>query len=497
MKIDYEQNSRPGAVIVAGTGNAALSAAIAAREKGAIVKVFDQADYANRGGNSRLTAAVLRIALESSERVELLLQKPLAENVQIEPYDSDLYFMEATASGKVDEQLIRWIVRNSYSSMYWLVKHGLELELSDHTYTTAARIGEQVYSGGLILQAKGEGEGLINAELRILEAMGGTVQYESRVVDLVRSDQDGAVIGACIEDSCGKQWREYGKVILGSGGFEANRQMVKEHLGEIFAGLKQRCVPYNTGLLTQKALDLGAMPYGHWQGCHCSPIDVNAPDSADHTIRELTNRVSFVAGIIVNREGRRFTDEGANYPPKCYVAVALDTLHQTDQLGFQIFDQQGVRYLDNYYQAKGVTREEAQTLPKLASQLGINAQNLVETVESFNLACQKYSHLDYSFHALDACHTAGVTPPKSNWARPITEPPYVAYPYTAGLTYTFGGLKINQHAQVLDCNGLVIEGLYACGEAVGGVNYMPFYIAGQGLVKGTVTGMHAGHHAAI
>ena len=315
MKIEYEKNRRPGTVIVAGTGNAALSAAIAAREKGAIVRVFDMADYANRGGNSRLTAAVLRIALNAPNKVEQLIQKSLSHNVEIEPYGPDRYFSEATASGKVDEQLIRWIVQNSHSTMLWLVQHGVELELSDHTYSTAARSGQQIYSGGLILQARGEGEGLINAELRILDDMGGMVQYESRVVDLIRSDQSGAVIGACIEDAHGKQWREYGKVILGSGGFESNREMVKEHLGEVFAGLKQRCVRFNTGLMIQKSLAIGARPYGHWQGCHCSPIDVNAPSSADPTIKELTNRISFIAGIVVNMEGKRFTDEGVNYPP--------------------------------------------------------------------------------------------------------------------------------------------------------------------------------------
>jgi tricarballylate dehydrogenase len=243
------------------------------------------------------------------------------------------------------------------------------------------------------------------------------------------------------------------------------------------------------------ALAAGAQPYGHWSGCHAVAWDSGARPTGD---RELTNQLTrggYPFGIIVNAEGRRFVDEGADFRNYTYAKYGAEILSQPGGVAYQLFDAKSAPLLrPEEYEAPGATKIESDTVAGLAKQLGLDEDRLTDTVERFNAAiADDGSRFDPTVK--DGCRTAGLTPPKSHWARPLDTPPYVAYPVTCGITFTFGGLRIDSDARVLDLSDRPIPGLYAAGELVGGLFWFN-YPGGSGLTAGSVFGRHAGHSAA-
>jgi tricarballylate dehydrogenase len=267
--------------------------------------------------------------------------------------------------------------------------------------------------------------------------------------------------------------------------------MRTRYLGPGWELAKVRGIPYNTGDGIKMALDIGAQPHGHWSGCHAVAWDLNAPPTGDRTITELYQKHSYPFGLIVNIEGKRFVDEGADFRNYTYAKYGREILRQPMGFAAQIFDAKVTHLLRDEYRIQQVTKAETNTIEELADQLGIDRDNLVQTIKAYNAACQEG---EYNPTILDGKHTAGVTPPKTNWALPIDEPPYLGFAVTCGITFTFGGLRIDPRGQVLDTEGNTMPGLYAAGELVGGLFYHN-YPGGSGLTSGAVFGKIAGASA--
>jgi tricarballylate dehydrogenase len=249
---------------------------------------------------------------------------------------------------------------------------------------------------------------------------------------------------------------------------------------------------HNTGEGIRMALDIGAQAYGHWSSCHAVAWDAGAPPFGDRRVGDMFQKHSYPLGLIVNVHGERFVDEGADLRNYTYAKYGREIIRQPQRLAFQIFDQKTVEILREEYRIRQVTKGEANTIEELAEQLDIDVPGLVRTVKAFNAACRPG---DFNPATLDGKSTAGITPPKSNWALPIDTPPYVGFAVTCGITFTFGGLKVNTRAEVLDTADQPIPGLYAAGELVGGLFYHN-YAGGSGLMSGSVFGKTAGDSAA-
>ena len=281
-------------------------------------------------------------------------------------------------------------------------------------------------------------------------------------------------------------------VVLACGGFESNTEMRTRYLGPGWELAKVRGTQFNTGDGIQMALDIGAQSYGHWSGCHAVAWDMNAPAFGDRNIADLFQKHSYPFGLIVNVEGKRFVDEGADLRNYTYAKYGKEILAQPQRVAFQLFDQKTKHLLRDEYFIPQASVVEANTIEALADGLGIDVATMTQTIAEYNAAVQPG---EYNPTALDGKHTEGIEPPKSNWALTLDAPPYMGYAVTCGLTFTFGGLKINAQAQVIDTEDAPIPGLYAAGELTGGLFYNN-YPGGSGLMAGAVFGRIAGAQAA-
>jgi tricarballylate dehydrogenase len=319
--------------------------------------------------------------------------------------------------------------------------------------------------------------------------LGVEVVYETKMLNLLQ-DSNGAVNGVRVRDKDGVQDLHAKGVILACGGFEANQEMRLKYLGGPWERAKVRGSKYNTGDGHRAALELGAKVSGQWTGCHATPIDVDAPDTGSPDSVDRLPRRSYPFGIMINLNGQRFVDEGEDFALHNFVEIGRSILEQPQGLAFQIFDGKTTSLLEPRYGSASPTK--ANTIEELAQKLGLKPQVVARTVEEFNAAAQDGP---FDPKKLDGKGTQGLSPPKSNWALPIDTPPFLAYKVTGGITYTFGGLKINRMAQVIDTEDNVIPGLYAAGEIVGGFFYFDSLRA-SGLMHGAVFGRIGGANAA-
>lgn len=279
-------------------------------------------------------------------------------------------------------------------------------------------------------------------------------------------------------------------MILACGGFEANPEMRARYLGPGWDTVIVRGTASSTGEMLDAVLRIGGQPHGHWSGCHATPVDAAAPRVGDLRLTDRTNRLSYPYGIMVNTEGRRFVDEGEDFSPYTYARIGRAILAQPQNRAWQIFDQQTVDLLEERYATGRPVR--AETLAELAEAMGVPRAALEETVATFNAAARA-GRFDPT--ARDGRSTTGLRPPKSNWALPLESPPFVAYPVTCGITFTYGGLRVDEQARVLDTENKLILGLYATGEITGGF-FCFNYPAGAGLMRGAVFGRMAGEESA-
>lgn len=479
-------------VLIVGGGNAGLCAAMSAMELGVTVGILEKAPRAQRGGNSTLTSH-MRFAFDSVEDLIPLMDEPsdqmikdMADKLPGRP-QADLWdeIMRAT-EGQSDQDLVHIHVRESYNTIRWLRSKGNSW-ISNSGDPTA---------GDLIVM-NGGGFGLQDHNFNFVESHGARVHYDTSAFELIQ-DSRGRVTGVTALGPDGIL-NIYGKaVVLASGGFEGNAAMRARYLGAKWDTVKMRGVPYNTGEGLEMALDIGAMPYGSWSSCHASPQDMNRPTYSLPSSQSMGgrewNRYAYPFGILVNVNGQRFVDEGEDIRAMTYAKMGRSILTQPQGVGFQIFDAKTRRMglLSAYGTASGDTKG---TLEELAYSLGIDPAGLTNTVAEFNGAIQPGVASPTAFRT-DGISTSGITPPKSNYAISIDEPPFEGYAVCCGITFTFGGLLVEpQTAQVQHVAGRPIPGLYTAGEMLGGLWHWN-YPSGSGMMSGATFGRIAGNSAA-
>jgi tricarballylate dehydrogenase len=480
-------------VIVVGAGNAGMCAAHAARERGCRVLVLEKADEAWSGGNSAFTAGAIRIAHGGLEDVRDLVEV-VDERTDLDPYpEADfLADMRRVTLGRGDEAMARILVGDSGGVVRWLRDKGLRFRLMYERQANEVD-GRQRFWGGLAVGTVDGGEGLMAQHRAAAQRDGIELRHRAAVEDLLRGD-DGAFSGVAVRSADGTRASlEAGAVVLAAGGFESNPQMRAAQLGPNWDVAKVRGTPHNTGEVLRAALAHGAQAYGHWSGCHAIQWDAGAPPTGD---RELTNRYSrqsYPVAIVVNADGERFIDEGADFRNYTYAKYGAEVLRQPQGIAAQIFDAHTVQMLRTIdYEAPGATRVDADTLGELAEALGIDPERFERTVAEFNAAIGPG---EFDPTVKDGKGTKGIDPPKSNWALPVELPPFTAFPITCGITFTFGGVRVDEDARVLDSGGRPLPGLFAAGELVGGL-FFHNYPGGTGLTAGAVYGRRAGYASA-
>ena len=485
----------PYDVVIAGAGNAALSAAIAAREQGAKVLVLERAPEFFRGGNTYFTGGLIRCAYEGIQDLKALIPDMSPEeeaSVDVGKYNQDDFYSDLmrVTQGRSDPELAELLVSQSHPTLKWLREKGVRFVLA--TGRQAFKVDDKYrFWGGLVLESVGGGKGLSDQQFQAAESLGVEIRYKTRVLRPIQ-DKKGGVSGVTALGPEGFEEFPAKAVVLATGGFEANAEMRARYLGPDWELAKVRGVPYNTGDGIQMALDLGAQPFGHWSSCHAVAWDLNAPPFGDRNITDLYQKHSYPFGLIVNVEGKRFVDEGADFRNYTYAAYGRRILTQPQAAAFQIFDDKVKDLLRDEYRIPQVTMATAGTIEELAGRLDIDRDGLVQTVNDFNAAVQDK---EFNPTALDGKGTVGIDPPKSNWALRLDTPPFLGYAVTCGITFTFGGLRIDSRGRVQDYDGLPIPGLYAAGEMVGGLFYHN-YAGGSGLMAGAVFGKIAGENAA-
>lgn len=484
-------------VVVVGAGNAALCAAIAALEAGASVLLLEKADLSLAGGNSRYTAGAMRFAYDDRSDLLPLLEDP--QDPRLARADFGSYPRAEFAAdllsfnqGHELSQEQRALVDESLPTMQWLASHGVRFE-PIYGRQSFEQDGKYVFWGGLTLAAAGEGPGLVDREMAVVEQLGGQVQYESGVVDLVLVD--GSISGVVLESGAKIS---AGAVVLACGGFEANASKRVEHLGANWANAKVRGTPHNTGIGLDLAYAQGAARHGFYQNCHATPMDLHMPDFANldlpHLERKNYRKICYFLGVMLNDRGERFVDEGKDFRNYTYAQFGRAVLDQPGHRAWQLFDAKVADLLYGEYRFHDASFVESDTLDGLISQLGdIDQQQARATLAEFNDAVDVEVVFDPSIK--DGKQAVGVTPPKSNWAQRLDTPPFRAFPVTGGVTFTYGGLRVDSDGAVLDESAERIEGLYACGELVGNV-FVAGYPGGSGLTSGAVFGRRAGGGAA-
>ena len=483
-------------VVVVGGGNAAMCAALAARAEGARVLVLEKAPEAWRGGNGFFTAGGFRFAFKSFEELRELvgdLSDQEAASIEVDPYPEDTYYddLMRVTEDCADPDMALTLVRESQPTVRWMRDRGIRwIPMFGRQ---AFKVGDRFrFWGGLVLEAVGGGPGLIDMEYAAATKAGIDVRFEAKAVRLV-TDERGRVTGVVVRTPAGTETIATRAVVLAAGGFEANPEMRTRYLGPNWELARVRGTPYNTGDGIRMALDIGALPWGHWSGCHSVQWDLNAPPHGDRKVGDNFQKHSYPLGIIVNLRGERFVDEGADFRNYTYVKFGRTVIGQPKRTAFQIFDQKVVHLLREEYRIREVTKAEDHTIEGLAKKLEIDVEGLVKTVADFNAAVMQN---DFNPAIKDGKGTKGITPPKSNWALPLDTPPYLGFAVTTGISFTFGGLHITSDAQVIDTELKPMRGLYAAGELVGGLFYHN-YPGGSGLMAGGVFGRIAGRAAAL
>lgn len=450
-------------LIVVGGGNAGLCAAIEAAETGAKVLILESAPKPYRGGNSRHT-----------RNFRCMHQGPLS--VLTDAYGEDEYFddLMRVTKGKTDEALARMTIRSSEDCLPWMEAHGVRFQPS-LTGTLSLSRTNAFFLGG--------GKALVNAYYNTAEDLGITVRYETEVTHIhLDGDQFRAVDasrGADIETIKGRA------LVLASGGFQGDTDWLARAWGPAAKNFLIRGTPYNRGVPLRDMLDQGAESVGDPTQCHAVAIDGRAPKFDGGIVTRL-DCVPF--SVVVNRDGDRFFDEGEDVWPKRYAIWGRLVAGQPDQVAYSIIDARSLEL----FMPSVFPPDQAETIEGLAQKLGLPGDKLRETIDAFNAACGTGT-----FHPteLDGLTTTGLEPPKTNWARPITQPPFYGYALRPGVTFTYLGLKVDATARVHTGDG-PLANVWAAGEIMAGSILGQGYLAGFGMTIGTVFGRIAGQKAA-
>jgi len=465
MKIEDETTlERPYDVLVAGGGNAALCAAIVAARAGAKVLIVESAPKAWRGGNSRHTRN-MRIAHDA------------ANDMLTGPYSVDEYWEDLlrVTGGQTDERLARLTIEHSKELWDWHHQQGVRFQPS---------LGGALSLGRTNAFFLGGGKALLNALYLTAAALGVTVAYEAKVVGL--DIKNGRFLSATVQKGEARRQVVAKSFVAAAGGFESNIDWLKEYWGAAAENFLIRGTPFNRGEVLRLLLDNGVQSVGDPRQCHAVAIDGRAPKFDGGIVTRL-DCVPF--GIVVNKEAERFYDEGEDFWPKRYAIWGRLVAMQTDQVAFVVIDAKSI----DLFMPSVFPPEQSSTIEGLADRLGLAPSRLRATVDAFNAACQPGT-FDHTIQ--DDCHTMGVTPPKSHWARPIATPPFHGYSLRPGITFTYLGVKVDADARLIMRDGTTSPNMFAAGEVMAGNLLGKGYLAGIGMTIGSVFGRIAGREAA-
>ena len=481
-------------VVVVGAGNAAMCAALSAREQGAEVLMIETAPESESGGNSRYTAGAMRVVFDGVEDLAKVMDLSTREigNTDFGRYTREQYYddMARVTRFRCDPDMVETLVENSLDTMVWMRSKGVRFQPSYGRQ--AFRIdGRFRFWGGLAVETWGGGPGLVENLKRRCEREGIETLYESRAVSLI--EEGGVVRGVVVRGAGGPFPVRARAVVLACGGFESNAEWRTRYLGPGWDLARVRGTRFNAGDGIRMALEAGAMSYGNWSGCHSVGWDRNAPAFGDLSVGDNFQKHSYPFGIMVNARGERFVDEGADFRNYTYAEYGRRVLEQPGQFAWQVFDARVTHLLRDEYRIREVTKATADTLEALAEKLDdVDPAGFLRTVQAYNAAVRTDIAFDPTLK--DGRRTEGLAVPKSNWAQPLDTPPFEAYAVTCGITFTFGGLRIDTDGRVLDTGERPIPGLYGAGELVGGLFYFN-YPGGTGLMSGAVFGRIAGGSA--
>lgn len=450
-------------LIVVGGGNAALCAAMTAAEAGADVILLESAPKVFRGGNSRHTR-------------NLRYMHAAANAYLTGPYLEDEFWDDLikVTEGQTDERLARLLIRESNNIGTWMQMHGCRFQPAMRGTLHLARTNAFFLGGG---------KALMNAYYHRAEKLGVAIRYGAEVRDL--QIREGRFVSASVVQDNLPRKAHARALVVAAGGFQANLDWLKQHWGEAADNFIVRGSPYDRGRMLRVLLDNGAKPVGDPRQCHAVAIDARAPKFDGGIVTRL-DCVSF--GIVVNKDAKRFYDEGEDFWPKRYAIWGRLVAHQADQIAYAIIDAKSI----DLFMPSVFPPVQAGSIRELATRLDLGPQALKKTIEEFNRAVQPGT---FDPAALDNCRTKDLGPPKSHWARPLDTPPFYAYPLRPGITFTYLGVAVNERAQILMQEDKPAENIFAAGEVMAGNILGKGYMAGLGMTIGTVFGRIAGKEA--
>ena len=451
-------------VLVIGGGNAGLCAAMTARRGGASVLLLESSPEVFRGGNSRHTRDIRYL----HERGNAFATGPYLE----EEFWDDLL---RVTGGETTEPLARLTIRESADLDEWMAAHGVRWQRPLKGTLHLARTN---------LFFLGGGKAMVNAYYDTARRLGVQIAYDAEVR---RLDVCGGAFRSAVVAHGGSSHEVRATcVVVASGGFEANIPWLRKYWGDAADNFVIRGTKYNQGLMLEQLLEHGGKPVGNPREFHAVAVDARAPKFDGGIVTRLDS-VPF--GIVVNREARRFYDEGEDFWPKRYAIWGGLIARQPDQIAYSIGDAQAMgRFMPSVFPAV-----QAGSLRELAATLGLDAAALTATVDAFNRSVRAGS---FDASRLDDCRTEGLTPPKSHWATPLDRPPFWAYPLRPGITFTYLGVAVNEGARLIMKDDRPSPNIFAAGEVMAGNILGRGYLAGFGLTIGTVFGRIAGREAA-
>ena len=451
-------------VLVVGGGNAALCAAITARRAGASVLILESATKDFRGGNSRHTRDIRYMHTAPTEFVT-------------DAYAADEFWQDLSdvTGGATNERLALLTIRESETLADWMAVNGVRWQKPLRGTLHLARSNLFMLGGG---------KAMINAYYHTAARLGVEVRYETEVEELEICN--GEFVSALAAHNAERERTRSKAIVLAAGGFEANIPWLKEYWGEAAENFIIRGTPNNQGRMLKELLRHGAKPVGDRRGCHAVALDARAPKFDGGIVTRLDS-VPF--GIVVNRDGKRFYDEGEDFWPKRYAIWGKLIAEQAGQIAYSIVDSKALPH----FMPSVFPPVEAGSIAQLAAALNLDSTALAAAVNQFNDSVRAGS---FDPARLDDCCTAGLEPRKSHWAVRIDTPPYFGYPLRPGITFTYLGLSVDDSARVIMQNGDSARNIFAAGEIMAGNILGKGYLAGFGLTIGSVFGRIAGREAA-
>lgn len=503
-------------VLVVGSGNAGFSAATAAAEAGAgCVVLIDKCPPEWAGGNSFFTAGAFRTVHNGADDLLPIVNNvdaQKAELIDLEPYTAEDFQrdMDRMTSGRSDPELSRILIQDSNAAVKWLSKNGIKFQLSFNRQAYEVN-GRVKFWGGMALKTEDGGKGLIEDHQAAARSRGVHTFYSTPLKRIIVSST-GKVIGVSVEHEGREMSINTKAVVLAAGGFEANPAMRSRYLGPTWDTARVRGTPYNTGEVIEIAVrDVNAKRAGDWSGCHSTCWDANAPaTSGDRTVSNEYTKSGYPLGLMVNVNGMRFVDEGVDMRNYTYAKFGRAIHEQPKGVAFQVWDQKTIPWLRaEEYRDDRVQKVWGDSLEELARYLSETSDlsdpdQFVRTIEEYNEAvyAHRAEHPERKWNPAEKdglstqSFVKNLTLPKSNWALPLDQGPFMAVKVCCGVTFTFGGLAVNPNTTaVITTSDAEVAGLFCAGEMLGNL-FHGNYPGGSGLTSGTVFGRRAGVAAA-